>query len=124
LTESTPGTLSEIGFYTPLATQVFGVLPGYPPAQRVINKSGKHGIPGIRLNSQEDNSEWAVVEAKIEDQKIRDSPRGRKYGGIKSLSTATSALKPFTSFFVPHALSMSATWTASFLRLSTSNLIV
>jgi len=72
LAESAPGTLSEIGFYTPLATQVFGTLLGYPPSQRVINKSGKHGIPDIRLSSQEDGSEWAVVEAKIDDQKIRD----------------------------------------------------
>jgi hypothetical protein len=72
LAESAPGTLSEIGFYTPLATQVFGALLGYPPTHRVINKSGKHGIPDIRLNSKEDNSEWAVVEAKIEDRAIRD----------------------------------------------------
>ncbi len=64
--------LSEIGFYTPLATQVFGALLGYPPTQRVINKSGKHGIPDVRLYSQEDGSEWAVVEAKIEDRAIRD----------------------------------------------------
>ena len=68
LAESAPGTLSEIGFYTPLATQVFGALLGYPPSQRVINKSGKHGIPDIRLSSQEDGSEWAVVEAKIDDR--------------------------------------------------------
>jgi hypothetical protein len=72
LAESASGTLSEIGFYTPLATQIFGALLGYPPAQRIINKSGKHGIPDIRLNSQEDGSEWAVVEAKIEDRAIRD----------------------------------------------------
>jgi len=31
LAETVPGTLSEIGFYTPLATQVFGALLGYPP---------------------------------------------------------------------------------------------
>ncbi len=67
------GTLSEIGFYTPLATHVFGRLLGYPPPDRVINKSGKHGIPDIRLRSQEDGSEWAVVEAKIDDQDIRDN---------------------------------------------------
>ncbi len=72
LAESASGTLSEIGFYTPLATHIFGALLGYPPTQRVINKSGKHGIPDIRLNSQEDGSEWAVVEAKIEDRAIRD----------------------------------------------------
>jgi hypothetical protein len=72
LAETAPGTLSEIGFYTPLATQVFGGLLGYPPSQRVINKSGKHGIPDIRLNSREDGSEWAVAEAKIEDRAIRD----------------------------------------------------
>ena len=72
LAESAPGTLSEIGFYTPLATQVFGALLGYPPSQRVINKSGKRGIPDIRLSSQEDGSEWAVVEAKIDDREIRD----------------------------------------------------
>jgi hypothetical protein len=73
LAESAPGTLSEIGFYTPLATQIFGALLGYPPTQRVINKSGKHGIPDIRLNSREDGSEWAVVEAKIDDRAIRDN---------------------------------------------------
>jgi hypothetical protein len=78
LAETASGTLSEIGFYTPLATQVFGALLGYPPAQRAINKSGKHGIPDIRLNSQEDGSEWAVVEAKIEDQKIRDNSERAK----------------------------------------------
>jgi hypothetical protein len=73
LAETALGTLSEIGFYTPLATQVFGALLGYPPSQRVINKSGKHGIPDIRLYSQEDGSEWAVVEAKIDDRTIRDN---------------------------------------------------
>ncbi len=78
LAESAPSTLSEIGFYTPLATQVFGALLGYPPSQRVINKSGKHGIPDIRLSSHEDGSEWAVVEAKIEDQKIRDNSERAK----------------------------------------------
>ncbi len=78
LAETASGTLSEIGFYTPLATHIFGALLGYPPSQRVINKSGKHGIPDIRLNSQEDESEWAVVEAKIEDQKIRDKSERAK----------------------------------------------
>jgi len=78
LAETASGTLSEIGFYTPLATHIFGALLGYPPSQRVINKSGKHGIPDIRLNSQEDESEWAVVEAKIEDQKIRDNSERAK----------------------------------------------
>jgi hypothetical protein len=76
LAETASGALSEIGFYTPLATHIFGALLGYPPAQRVINKSGKHGIPDIRLRSQEpDSSEWAVVEAKIEDQEIRDNAK-------------------------------------------------
>lgn len=75
LAETASGTLSEIGFYTPLATHIFGALLGYPPAQRVINKSGKHGIPDIRLHSQEDASEWAVVEAKIQDQEIRDNAK-------------------------------------------------
>jgi hypothetical protein len=78
LAETAPGTLSEIGFYTPLATQIFGALLGYPPSQRIINKSGKHGIPDIRLNSQEDGSEWAVVEAKIEDRAIRDESERAK----------------------------------------------
>ncbi|MGH9433895.1 MAG: hypothetical protein ACRD3T_20395, partial [Terriglobia bacterium] len=62
---------SEIGFYTPLATQIFGALLGYPPRHRVINKSGQHGIPDIRLYSQEDGSEWIVVEAKLDDEQIR-----------------------------------------------------
>ncbi|HXJ92508.1 MAG TPA: N-6 DNA methylase [Terriglobia bacterium] len=69
---------SEIGFYTPLATHVFGALLGYPPKQRVINKSGKHGIPDVRLYSQEDGSEWVVVEAKLDDAEIRaDARRAR-----------------------------------------------
>jgi hypothetical protein len=75
LAETASGSLSEIGFYTPLATHVFGALLGYPPAQRIINRSGKHGIPDIRLYSQEDGSEWAVVEAKIDDQEIRDNAK-------------------------------------------------
>jgi hypothetical protein len=75
LAETGSGALSEIGFYTPLATHIFGALLGYPPAQRVINRSGKHGIPDIRLHSQEDGSEWAVVEAKIQDQEIRDNAK-------------------------------------------------
>jgi hypothetical protein len=66
---------SEIGLYTPLATQVFGALLGYPPKNRVINKSSKHGIPDIRLYSQEDGSEWVVVEAKLDDADIRDKAR-------------------------------------------------
>jgi hypothetical protein len=75
LAETGSGALSEIGFYTPLATHIFGALLGYPPAERVINKSGKHGIPDIRLHSKEDGSEWAVVEAKIQDQEIRDNAK-------------------------------------------------
>jgi hypothetical protein len=63
---------SEVGLYTPLATHVFGALLGYPPKHRVINKSGMHGIPDIRLYSQEDGSQWAVVEVKFEDRDIRD----------------------------------------------------
>lgn len=78
LAETAPDTLSEIGFYTPLATHVFGALLGYPSTERVINKSGKHGIPDLRLYSKEDRSEWAVVEAKIEDQKIRDNSERAK----------------------------------------------
>ncbi|MBZ5561719.1 MAG: N-6 DNA methylase [Acidobacteriia bacterium] len=76
LAETASGALSEIGFYTPLATHVFGALLGYPPTARIINKSGKHGVPDIRLKSQEpDGSEWAVVEAKIDDQEIRDNAK-------------------------------------------------
>lgn len=62
---------SEIGFYTPLATHIFGVLLGHPTKHRLINKTGKHGIPDIRLYSQEDGSEWVVVEAKLDDDEIR-----------------------------------------------------
>ncbi len=69
---------SEIGFYTPLATHLFGALLGYPPKQRVINKSGEHGIPDIRLYSQEDNSEWVAVEAKRDDAEIRNEDRRAK----------------------------------------------
>lgn len=69
---------SEIGFYTPLATHIFGALLGYPPKHRVINKSGKLGIPDIRLYSGEDNSEWAVVEAKLDDSEIRDERRRQR----------------------------------------------
>ena len=65
---------SEIGFYTPLATHIFGVLLGYPTKHRLINKTGKHGIPDIRLYSQEDDSEWIVVEAKLDDEDIRLEP--------------------------------------------------
>ena len=73
LDETGPDSIaSEIGFYTPLATQVFGALLGYPPKHRIINKSGKHGIPDVRLYSQEDGSEWVVVEAKLNDDDIRD----------------------------------------------------
>jgi len=75
LAETGSGTLSEIGFYTPLATHIFGALLGYPASERVINKSGKHGIPDIRLYSQEDRSEWAVVEAKLDDHEVRDEGR-------------------------------------------------
>jgi methylase of polypeptide subunit release factors len=76
LDEITSGSVtSEIGFYTPLATHVFGALLGYPPQHRIINKSGKHGIPDIGLYSKEDESEWAVVEAKFEDEEIRDAER-------------------------------------------------
>lgn len=66
---------SEIGLYTPLATHVFGGLLGYPPKYRLINKPGTHGIPDIRLYSQEDGSQWAVVEVKFEDGEIRDQTR-------------------------------------------------
>jgi hypothetical protein len=72
LAETASGTLSEIGFYTPLATHVFGALLGYPSSQRAINRAKKAGTPDIRLFSREDGSEWAVVEAKLDDRKIRD----------------------------------------------------
>lgn len=75
LAETASHALSEIGFYTPLATHVFGALLGYPAADRIINKSGKHGIPDVRLRSKEDASEWAIVEAKIEDLEIRDNAK-------------------------------------------------
>lgn len=76
LEETKPDSIaSEIGFYTPLATHLFGALLGYPPKQRIINKSGAQGIPDIRLHSQEDNSEWAIVEAKLDDAEIRDATR-------------------------------------------------
>jgi len=75
LEEISSESLSEIGFYTPLATHIFGALLGYPPKQRIINKSGKHSIPDVRLYSQEDGSEWAVVEAKLNDDEIRDDAR-------------------------------------------------
>lgn len=71
----TAGTLSEIGFYTPLATHIFGALLGYPASQRAINRAKKEGTPDIRLYSQEDGSEWAVVEAKLDDRKIRDDDK-------------------------------------------------
>ncbi|PYP93622.1 MAG: hypothetical protein DMG65_00625 [Candidatus Angelobacter sp. Gp1-AA117] len=76
LEETTPGSIaSEIGFYTPLATHLFGALLGYPPKHRIINKSGEHGIPDIRLYSKEDNSEWIIVEAKRDDAEIRNEER-------------------------------------------------
>jgi len=79
LHEITSGSIaSEIGFYTPLATHVFGTLLGYPPQHRLINKSGKHGIPDIRLYSKEDGSQWVVVEAKFDDEEIRDDERRQK----------------------------------------------
>src|SRR5882724_1292687 len=79
LEDTSPGSIaSEIGFYTPLATHLFGALLGYPPKQRIINKSGEHGIPDIRLYSQEDNSEWVVVEAKRYDAEIRNDDRRAK----------------------------------------------
>jgi hypothetical protein len=79
LEDTSPGSIaSEIGFYTPLATHLFGALLGYPPKQRIINKSGEHGIPDIRLYSQEDNSEWVVVEAKRDDDEIRNDDRRAK----------------------------------------------
>jgi type I restriction-modification system DNA methylase subunit len=78
LAETRSDTLSEIGFYTPLATQVFGVLLGYPSTHRVINKREERGIPDIQLCSQEDGSKWVVVEAKLDDGEIRnDAPRER-----------------------------------------------
>ena len=75
---SSKSIASEIGFYTPLATHIFGALLGYPPKQRIINKSGKQGIPDIRLYSQEDGSQWVVVEAKLDDGEIRDEARREK----------------------------------------------
>src|SRR6185437_6375765 len=79
LEETSPGSIaSEIGFYTPLATHLFGALLGYPPKQRIINKSSEQGIPDIRLYSQEDHSEWAVVEAKLDDAAIRNGQRRSK----------------------------------------------
>lgn len=66
-------SLSERGFYTPLATHIFGAILGYPPKHRVIEKRGEQGIPDIRLYSKEDGSEWVVVEAKLDDGEIRDA---------------------------------------------------
>ena len=79
LEDTSSGSIAgEIGFYTPLATHLFGALLGYPPKQRIINKSSERGIPDIRLYSQEDNSEWVVVEAKLEDAAIREEGRRAK----------------------------------------------
>jgi hypothetical protein len=75
--EEIDSVASELGLYTPLATHIFGTLLGYPPRHRVINKSGKLGVPDLRLYSQDDGSEWAVVEVKLDDRAIRD-PNRRK----------------------------------------------
>ena len=89
---------SEIGLYTPLATHVFGALLGYPPKHRLINKSGTHGIPDIRLYSQEDGSQWAVVEVKFEDRDIRDPVRRERIWNEQIL--ARGYISPETFYVV------------------------
>ena len=69
---------SETGLYTPLASHIFGAVLGYPPEKRIITKSGKDGIPDIRLFSKEDNSQWIVAEAKLDDDEIRNSAKRQR----------------------------------------------
>jgi hypothetical protein len=89
---------SEVGLYTPLATHVFGALLGYPPKHRVINKPSTHGIPDIRLYSQEDGSQWAVVEVKFEDRDIRDPVRRERIWNEQIL--ARGYISPETFYVV------------------------
>ena len=89
----------EIGLYTPLATHIFGTLLGYPPKRRIINKSGKQGVPDIRLSSEEhDASEWVVVEVKLKDEDIRD-PSKRKQIWDEQI-TARGYIGPDTFYVV------------------------
>jgi hypothetical protein len=93
----------EIGLYTPLATNIFGAILGYPPKHRVINKSSAHGIPDIRLYSQEDGSEWVVVEVKFDDREIRDEAKRNRNWNEQIL--ARGYISPETFYVVlcaPH----------------------
>ena len=69
------GAVSESALYTTLATHILSGLLGYESKYYAINKSGAKGTPDIRLLSGEDNSEWIVCEAKLDDEDIRKDSR-------------------------------------------------
>ncbi len=66
------GAVSEIALYTSLATHVLGNLLGYESKFYAINKAGTKGIPDIRIYAgDEDQTEWIICEAKLDDDDIR-----------------------------------------------------
>ncbi len=75
---SSSGAVSEIAYYTPLATRICHEILNYPLKNLLINKSGSSGIPDIRVLSVHDRSEWVVCEAKLNDEEIRDESWRRR----------------------------------------------
>ncbi len=69
------GPVSEVPFYTPLSVHILRGVLGYPAKSCLINKAGTVGIPDVRLQSQEDGSEWVICEAKLDDEEIRDEEK-------------------------------------------------
>lgn len=72
------GTVSEIAFYTPLATHILSGVLGYEAKLYAINKRREKGIPDIRIYSGEDKSEWIVCEVKLHDDDIRKTAKRQR----------------------------------------------
>ncbi|GEM_PF-890312 len=72
------GAVSETALYTPLANFILSGPLNYSSKYYAINKKGEKGTPDIRILSGEDNSEWIVCEAKLNDDDIRKDARRKR----------------------------------------------
>ena len=69
------GAVSETALYTSLATHILSGPLNYAAKYYAITKAGAKGTPDIRILSGEDESEWIVCEAKLDDDDIRKEAR-------------------------------------------------
>ena len=98
------GTASETAFYTPLSIHILRGLLNYPAGKCLINVSGESGIPDVRLRSLDDDSEWVVCDAQLDDREVQDDARrGRIWRDQVLAKHYLSAETVYVLICSPHA---------------------